>query len=1005
MIGSVWPMFIRLMMFCAVVLQEAVTAAAAEPKTVATLQDRQAFEACWADAERLGQENKPAEALASLEQALVLQQKLSGEASPQSVYILSCIARTHEEQRQFSKAESRWRRVLDAMTEQYGPDDWQTVDARRALETCRLCASLSPEQLDRLETASKQMDEARRLYHEGKTSEAFEPARKSLETRRQILGEKSPEYFAALSNLANLHLASGDYAAAEPLLQEAARINRKALGRQHPGYARTLNDLAGLYQSTGDLVKAETLLAEALQVIGDGMGRHNADYAIALNNLAGLNYMLRRYERAEPLYLQALQLRKEILGDRHPDYALSINNLAGLYEAQGDHARAEQLFQKALDLRRGILGIEHPDYAESLNGLAGLYRATGRLAAALPLYRQAVDINRKVLGEKHPGYAVSLNNLAAAYRSLGEYDKADPLYQQALEIVGGLLDDSFAVLSERQQLAMVRSFRQTLDGYLSMALRPDGDGAQAYASVLTWKGTVFSRQRQTKLAAAQPELAPLLAELRETTGRLATLAFAVPVPEQQQAWRNRLEDLSQEKERLEADLARRSEAFRKSSQRVTPDVVQAALPADVVLVDFVEYDRVLSGSQSEAGTQTERHLAAFVVRRGSPVAALDLGPAIPIQEAIGRWLKTYGNSRAAVAAAGELRGRIWEPLGKHLGSARTVLVSPDGALARFPLAALPGDEAGSYLIETYAIAVIPVPQRLPEMLGGPPAGPAADATLLLVGDVDYDAPQDAPAGEQRSGLGRSAAFRFSRLESTRAEILVVQDSFEQAYQDGEVKKLRGRNATEEQFRETAPQHRFVHLATHGFFAPAPLDALSSPSRDAAAAPADEPHLLADGDLAALHPGLLSALVFAGVNRPPQPGAGDGLLTAEEVASLNLEGMELAVLSACETGLGKLVDAEGALGLQRAFQVAGARSVVATLWKVNDEATSILMQHFYENFWTKKLRKLEALRQAQLWMLREGPDRGMAVVGRSQPATSGRRPPFLWAAFVLSGDWR
>jgi CHAT domain-containing protein len=151
--------------------------------------------------------------------------------------------------------------------------------------------------------------------------------------------------------------------------------------------------------------------------------------------------------------------------------------------------------------------------------------------------------------------------------------------------------------------------------------------------------------------------------------------------------------------------------------------------------------------------------------------------------------------------------------------------------------------------------------------------------------------------------------------------------------------------------------------------------------------------------------LLSGLVLAGANRPPQPGVDDGLLTAEEVASLNLPGVELAVLSACETGLGPLAAGEGVLGLQRAFQVAGTRTVVASLWKVNDQATRALMERFYENLWSKRLSKLEALRQAQLSMLREGPDRGMEIVGAPKPAAPQRHPPFLWAAFVLSGDWR
>src|SRR5580698_602825 len=119
-----------------------------------------------------------------------------------------------------------------------------------------------------------------------------------------------------------------------------------------------------------------------------------------------------------------------------------------------------------------------------------------------------------------------------------------------------------------------------------------------------------------------------------------------------------------------------------------------------------------------------------------------------------------------------------------------------------------------------------------------------------------------------------------------------------------------------------------------------------------------------------HPGLLSGIALAGANRRPTPiGQDDGILTALEVAELDLSNVELAVLSACETGLGQVAGGEGLLGLQRAFQVAGAHSVVASLWKVDDERTRALMTGFYENLWRKNQSPAQALREAQLSMLR------------------------------------
>jgi CHAT domain-containing protein len=134
------------------------------------------------------------------------------------------------------------------------------------------------------------------------------------------------------------------------------------------------------------------------------------------------------------------------------------------------------------------------------------------------------------------------------------------------------------------------------------------------------------------------------------------------------------------------------------------------------------------------------------------------------------------------------------------------------------------------------------------------------------------------------------------------------------------------------------------------------------------------------------------------------------LTALEVGELDLTQVRLAVLSACETGLGETAGGEGVLGLQRAFQVAGAKTVFSTLWSIPDEATQVLMARFYDNLWSKKMGKLQALHEAQLWMLREGrthPGVQRGVVREDEPETkrNGRLPPYYWAAFVLSGDWR
>jgi CHAT domain-containing protein len=656
--------------------------------------------------------------------------------------------------------------------------------------------------------------------------------------------------------------------------------------------------------------------------------------------------------------------------------------------------------------------------------LAQLYKIQGDYARAEPLFRHALALTKQVLGEQHPNYALCLINLALLYWSQGDYARAAPLLQQALEITRSGLDLTAVGQTERQQLAMTAVRRSILDAYLALAARAHQVGAPAYRHVLAWKGAIFARQRRLRLLRQSPDLAADFDRLEHTTSHLARLALAESAPNQQGKYRRLLQQLTEDKERQENDLAQKSAAFRQQQAlaRLTPAQVQGLLPKDTALIDFLEYTHSTPAQKSKGMWEREKHLAAFVVRPGL-LAQLDLGPIRPITTAIDRWREAVSRPSADQElreAGAELRRRLWQPLTGHLQGVGTVLVSPDGAVARLPLAALPSSRPDSFLIEELAIAVVPVPQLLPELLAVRPGVDKGEPSLLLVGDVDYGA---VPGLADGNGGSRSAA-RSSRagalpaygpLPASLGEILVVQRYFQRRFSDGRVRTLEASAATEAAVREQAPRHRYLHFATHGFFAP--------PELRWALAPADERTLRPGGPsddffgqrgVSGWHPGLLSGLVLAGANQPAQPEQDDGVLTALEAAQLDLSGVELAVLSACETGLGEAAGGEGLLGLQRAFQVAGARSVVASLWKVDDDASRQLMEQQYQNLWRadKPLGKLEALRQAQLAMLREGRKRGPGVERLVDPEAlkravpvAGRIPPFYWAAFVLSGDWR
>jgi CHAT domain-containing protein len=714
------------------------------------------------------------------------------------------------------------------------------------------------------------------------------------------------------------------------------------------------------------------------------------------------------HARAEPLCRQALEVYKQTLGDQHPSYATTLSQLARAYGSRDDYIRAEPLHRQALDLRKQVLGEKHSEYAYSLQDMALLYEWMGDHARAEPLFLQALEIVKQALGERHPEYAVSLENVAWLHFYRRQPAQGEPFVRQALEIVRSHLERTAAVQSERQQLAMTENLRFRLDSYLSITAGAQVAGEQVYPEVLAWKGSVSARQqfiramRRALKEGEKPEVAKLYADLDQAARALAGLSRTAADPKKPDEHRLAMERLSEEIERLERALAAASVEFRQqlAQRRRTAEDIRKALPAETVLVDLLEYAHLSPPQDGKGKLNRDRRVAAFVVRPGQPVVRLDLGSAQPIAAAIDEWRKHFGLGQSAAERdpAVTLRRLVWEPLTPYLKGAKIVLLSPDGTTARFPWVALPGQQPGSYLIEEVALAVVPMPQQLPELLARP-AGGDADPSLLVVGEVNFGA---LPAGVEPAPGGERGDRSWLPLPGTRAEVVAIKDSFQRRYRQATVTELREQEPTEGAFRQLASRHRYLHLATHGFFLP--------PRSSAAPAPAGaQPSDARGTDVTTQPPNtdlrLASGLVLAGANQPAAPGQDDGVLTALEVSALDLADVELATLSACETGLGESAGGEGVLGLQRAFQTAGARSVVASLWKVKDDAARSLMIDFYDNLWRKKLSRLEALRQAQLTMLREGIKRGLELEAGQQPDQRRRLPPYYWAAFVLSGDWR
>lgn len=930
------------------------------------------------------------------------------------------------------------------------PDtDLQAQTARVAL----LEKHLGPDDLD---TMDGYFGLARQAQAEGRLQQAAGFAERAIEHRRQVQGANHPATARNANYLGLLWYLQADYAKAEPRLREAQQILEKLGYTDYPVYALYLNNLAVLYEATGDFDRAEPLLRAAVNVkppmgfveedglrqesfeehVDDNeilMGQFNLAEILStpnvgvplrepnleflgqyVNNLALLSMLRGDYAQGESLLRQSLDLmRRTGKGDSSTEYLNGLTNLAAACERQGNLEQAELLAEYVVQ-EYGRLNGQQAKYAVALNNLGAICLQRGDAERSVKLRAEALQVQRTVIGERHPTTILTRANLALLADRIGHSAHAATELDGVLDIATANLQLAAAVQSERQQLRMNAALRGYLDRYLSVAARAGLPAEQVYKHVLAWKGMIATRQRQMRSHRralekdADPQIAKIYQELAQVNQQLAALSFGTADEAATAAARGQqLAQLSLRKDELERDLSSKNAQFdrERKAQRLSPAELKGLLPPKSALVDLVEYEHTTFPGDAKQPTNEQR-IVAFVVRPDVEVARIELGPAEPIDKLVDACRQLWIEGRAAGDAdpAVELRKRLWQPIADQLNDVQTVLVSPDGAASRVPFAALPGNRPETYLLEDVSIAILPVPQLLGELAAGAGAATntSAQAGLLLMGDVDFDA-EPGSANALAPAAARDGQFsRFGPLPGTLAEVQAVGKLFSASHKQP-AKVLEKAAATEDAFRQQAAGAAYLHLATHGFFAPPTVKRGDVPRADFLAAQSD-----AVQTFEGWNPGLLSGIVLAGVNRPLDGSRDDGIVTAAEVADLNLSQAQLVVLSACETGLGQIAGGEGALGLQRAFQVAGARSVVSSLWKVDDAATQLLMTQFYENLWVKKLPPLAAFRQAQLSLLNGKVDtsklRGLDVAAR--PAQSekqkGRLAPRLWAAFVVSG---
>jgi tetratricopeptide (TPR) repeat protein len=936
------------------------------------------------------------------------------------------------------------------------------------------------------ETASTCHNIAFSLNEQGKHAAAGPFHRRALEISIRTLGEDHSET-AIVYNIFGRNLQTlGNYAAAEPMFRRALAIRLKVLPPGHPSTATSFYNLGLVLLQQGKYAESERLCRKALALRQKRYGENHFLTANSYDSIAASLDRLGRPAEAETLYRAALAIKRKVLGDDNSRTANAYDNLACVLTRHGKHAEADPLYRKALAIMLKGGSENHQLTANIYDNLANHLGYQGKHVEAEPLHRQAMEISIKTLGKLHVDTAARARNLAFSLDAQGKLDEAVQYWTTASEIYETVRQWYSSVGLERA-LSADDSALSALAVALARHGKPREAWSRFETGLARGLLDELSARRLRPLTDEQQQREADLAGQRQSLDERITLLAGnlkrtSNEDKQLDDWRNQQSVLRREWVELQTALDQEYQAY--AGKPSSLEEIQRALPGETALVGWLDirnqhcacvvrkegdpcWIKIAGSGKDGLWTEDDKERPASLRRalaenqsgwedKAAGLARQRLTPLLPYLkgvksvvmlpsrglagipvEALAAPLAHQWGLAVSYAPSGSMYARLSAP---RTPAPKTRLLAlgdptfaagpetaPDSALPDHgilvlgvaPLSAAdrsgvrPGDVLLEYngkrlrdLKDLVLVAAGEKEVRVPIKLWR--AGKVRDLEIAA-GRLGIESKPDRPAAEVILAQREASAildplFRgapLSPLPGTRREVQAIAGLFAQ----DEVTTLLGKDATESNLQRLAASgslrgYRFIHLATHG--KPNLSVALSSAL-----------FLATEGERATTSSADPTASAYAP----------DGEITAQQIVNTWDLDAEMVVLSACETGLGLYAGGEGYLGFTQALFAKGARSVVLSLWKVDDRATSLLMKRFYQNLLGKRdngkapMPKAEALSEAKGWLrgldLREA-ERELTAAGLSRGERTAKaaaagvssRPfdhPYYWAAFILIGD--
>ena len=808
----------------------------------------------------------------------------------------------------------------------------------------------------------------------GSYKEAENILKNNLELIKKQLGDNDLTTAEFQSLLADLYLEMNLYRKAEDLYLISLETKQKLLKPQSIDLIKIKNRIGLLYSEQGRYKEAEEILKNAFLSYQGDSKNNPIVFASVLNNLYVVLLKQGKLEEAKSQLLRSKNIIENSVGKKSREYIVILSNLGITNQRQGLYEISQLYFQEALELSKKYLGENNLITSSIQNNIAVNYSYQNRFLEAEPYLLDALKINKKILGNKHAKTSQISISLAYLYLLKGQENKIEKYAYEGLKQIFNLIQKESQYLALNNRESFLQSLRSSYMTPFQWALDSKSGARMALFSRLNHQGLLQEIERQqAQISRQSPSQNSNIKEISKIVSQLSS------------------NELSSE---LRISLIKKKALLERELPVIENSVVEIeqvseVMPENSVLIEFQKYNQIIFSDNNEA-IKTKLKYLALILKPNKEIISIDLGPADILENKIKESLfQIKQGSSLQLKAIKEINNLVINPLFESIGDENIWFISPDGELNNLPFTILRSPKNNKLLVEEIKIRNITTGRDLLKL--NKKSKKLSNSSIVLA-NPDFDNHE----GELTIESGNFAIEQKLSINLNNR----LWDSLPGTQEEGEIiseiinaELLTLSKATTLNIqKQNSPQ--ILHIASHAYYLPDPKNNFSE-SPDFFLVQKDSKFL--PRRFQSDNPLLRSGVVLAGANKKNPISNDDGYLTAMEASLLDLENTELVIISGCESGKGDLKTGEGVYGLKRSIAVAGGKSSILTLWKVDDMATAAFMESFY-----KRLKSGDSREDALLLTQK---DFRLGVIKNPSEVDNNWDKPFYWASFNLTGDWK